>query len=160
MGCSFSRSTVMNLTSRQISLRSLLALALLLPGYTVSAPLAPQSFSNFETNDSPRIIVNNAYSVTITPWDYNRVSINNEVSGPTIPVDEIKLKHNKNRFEIFCFPSKPDRNIYLILKVPKKAFIELRNKENKFEVKEPSGPLHIVATKDLIEASVPETSFL
>src|SRR5690349_7800149 len=144
MGCSFSRSTVMNLTSRQISLRSLLALALLLPGYTVSAPLAPQSFSNFETNDSPRIIVNNAYSVTITPWDYNRVTINNEVSGPTIPVDEIKLKRDKNRFEITCIPSKPDRNIYLMLKVPKKAFIELRNKDNKLDVKDPTGTVEIV----------------
>jgi VWFA-related protein len=157
MGCSYTRSTVMNLTSRQISLSSLIALTLVFPAY-LSAPLPPQSLNKFETNDSPRIIINNAFSVTITPWDYNRVTIDNEVSGPTIPVDEIKLKRDKNRFEITCIPSKPDRNIYLMLKVPKKAFIELRNKDNKLEVKDPTGIVKVVVNKNLIEANVPETS--
>lgn len=160
MGCSYYGSTVMNLTFRQISIRSLLAFSLFFPTHLVGFPLRPQSFNNLETGESPRIIIYNAYSVTITPWPVNRVSINNEVSGPTIQVDEIKLKRDKNRFEISCFPSKPDRNIFLTLKVPQKAVIEVRSKENKIEIKEPSGAVRIVATKDLIEASVPETSYL
>jgi hypothetical protein len=92
----------------------------LLNSFTVIAQ-APQAEHHFPTQANPRIAISNASTIAIVPWAKNEVSITAEVSGATLQVDEVKIKQEKNRLEINCIPTKPDRSIYLTLSVPPKA---------------------------------------
>lgn len=123
-------------------------------------PNPPQAEHRFPTQDNPRISISNASRVSITSWDKKEVSIATEVSGPSIPIDEVRIKPEKNKLEITCNPSKPDRNISLTLRVPAKAVLEIKSQGNKVEVKEPAGQITIIASQESIQLTVPESSIL
>ena len=133
---------------------------------TISLPCAtaftqtPQREHKFPTQANPRILVSNASTILISPWEKNEVSIAAEVSGASIQVDEVKIKPEKNRLEINCVPSKPDRSIHLTLRVPGKSTVEVKNNGNTVEVKEPASQTNINASANLIHLNVPESSSL
>jgi VWFA-related protein len=121
---------------------------------------APQAEHHFPTQPNPRITISNAATISIAPWGKNEVSIVAEVSGASIQVDEIRITPEKSKLEITCNPSKPDRSIYLTLRVPPKAILDIRSNGNRVEIKEPVGPVTILASKELIQLGVPESSSL
>jgi VWFA-related protein len=133
---------------------------------TVSLPCAtaftqaPQPEHKFPTQANPRIVVSDASTISISPWEKNEVSIVAEVSGATVQVDEVKVKAEKNRLEINCVPLKPDRSIHLTLRVPAKSTVEVKNNGNRVEVKEPASQTNINASANLIQLNVPESSSL
>ena len=120
----------------------------------------PQAEHHFPTQGNPRITISNAYSISIVSWGKNEVSIAAEVSGASIQVDEIRITPEKNKLAIMCNPSKPDRQIYLTLRVPAKAFLEIKSHGNRVEIKEPAGQITILASRELIQLGVPESSSL
>ena len=121
---------------------------------------APQAEHHFPTQPNPRITVSNAYSISIVSWEKNEVSIAVEISGASIQVDEVRIRPEKNKLEITCSPTKPDRSIYLTLRVPAKAILEIRSQGNKVDIKQPVGQVTIIASKESIQLSVPESASL
>ena len=130
----------------------------LLGGFTAFAQSPPEK--KFPTQDNPRIVISNASTISIAPWNQNEVSIAAEVSGESLQVDEVKVKAEKNKLQITCVPLKPERNIHLTLRVPAKSALEVKTGDNSIEIKEPSGQITITATPNLIQLNVPESSIL
>ncbi len=120
----------------------------------------PKAEHHFPTQPNPRITISNAATISIAPWGKNEVSIVAEVSGASIQVDEIRIIPEKSKLDIACNPSKPDRSIYLTLRVPPRAILDIRSNGNRVEIKEPVGPVTILASKELIQLGVPESSSL
>jgi VWFA-related protein len=139
--------------------RILSTIIILLDGLT-GFTQTPQAEHHFPTQPNPRITISNAATISIAPWGKNEVSIVAEVSGASIQVDEVKIIPEKSKLEIMCNPSKPDRGIYLTLQVPPKAILELKSHGDKVEIKELVGPVTILASKELIQLGVPESSLL
>src|SRR5882724_4343525 len=156
------RSTVMNFRLRPYRLTGccILSITIILLDGLTGFTQAPQAEHHFPTQDNPRITISNASTISITSWSKNEVSIAVEVSGASIQANEVRITPEKNRLEITCEPSKPDRNIYLTLLVPSKAVLEIRSQGNKVEVQEPIGQVTISASKELIQLGVPESSSL
>src|SRR5215813_9429903 len=67
--------------------------------------------NSFPTQNNPRITIYDADALTIFAWERNEVAVAAEVSGATISVNEVRIKPEKNKIEISCEPSKPDRKI-------------------------------------------------
>jgi von Willebrand factor type A domain len=72
----------------------------------------------------------------------------------------VRIKPEKHKIEISCEPSTPDRKISLTLRAPAKAFIDLKTKGHRIEIKEPAGQIEISAAKDSIQLAVPESASL
>jgi VWFA-related protein len=164
MGCSYAgnRSTDMTRASKayHVSGCCIFSITTILLSCLTGFPKPQQAEHRFPTQDNPRISISNASRVSITSWDKKEVSIATEVSGPSIPIDEVKIKPEKNKLEITCNPSKPDRNIFLTLRVPAKAVLDIRSQGNKVEVQKPAGQITIIASQESIQLSVPESSVL
>ena len=118
---------------------------------------APQPEHKFPTQANPRITISNASAISIDPWAKNEVSITAEVSGATLHVDEVRIKPERNKLEITCNPATPDRHIYLTLRVPAKAVLDIKSNGDKIEIKEPVAPVTILASKELIQLGVPQS---
>ena len=116
--------------------------------------------NRFPTQNNPRITVYDAYALTIFAWERNEVAVAAEVSGATISASEVRIKAEKNKIEISCEPSKPDRKILLTVRAPAKAFVELKTLGHRVEIKEPVGRIEIVAAKDSIQLGVPDSASL
>ena len=116
--------------------------------------------NRFPTQNNPRITVYDADALTIFAWERNEVAVAAQVSGTSISVNEVRIKPEKNKIEISCEPSKPDRKISLIVRAPAKAFVELKTHGHRVEVKEPAGRIEIIAAKDSIQLGVPDSSSL
>jgi VWFA-related protein len=114
----------------------------------------------FPTQGNPRIIISNADAVTIVAWEQNVVSVAANVSGQSLPVDEVKIKPEKNKIEISCEPSKPERKISLTLRTPSKAIVDLKTQGHRIEVKEPVGRIEVIASRESIQIAVPESASL
>jgi len=121
---------------------------------------APQAEHHFPTQPNPRITISNAATISIAPWGKNEVSIVAEVSGASIQVDEVRITPEKSKLDIACNPSKPDRSVYLTLRVPAKATVDIKSNGNRVEIKEPVAPVTILAAKELIQLGVPESCSL
>lgn len=152
----------MNFRSRSYRLTGccILAITIILLDGLAGFTQAPQTEHSFPTQDNPRITISNASTISIAPWEKNEVSIAAKVSGASIQVDEVRIKPEKNKVEISCHPSKPDRNISLTLRVPSKAVLEIKSQGNKVEIKQPAGQITIIASQESIQLSVPESSVL
>jgi len=145
----------------KFNLSSLISISIVLlecvSGLTqVTSPLV----HSFPTQNNPRITVYDADSLTIFAWERNEVAVTAEVSGASISDNEVKIKPEKNKIEISCEPSRADRRISLIVRVPAKAFIELKTQGHRIEVKEPAGRIEIIANKNTIQLGVPESASL
>ena len=116
--------------------------------------------NRFPTQNNPRITVYDADAITIFGWERNEVAVAAQVSGTSISVNEVRIKPEKNKIEISCEPSKPDRKISLIVRAPAKAFVELKTQGHRVEVKEPAGRIEIIAAKDSIQLGVPDSASL
>jgi len=121
---------------------------------------SPQAEYRFPTQENPRIVISSASTVSIVAWASNEVSIIAQVSGASIQVDEVRIKPGKNKLDITCEPLNPDRKIYLALRVPAKAVLEIRDQENKVEIKEPAWQITVIASRDSIQLNVPDSSSL
>jgi Ca-activated chloride channel family protein len=121
---------------------------------------APQTEQRFPTQDNPRVVISNASTISITSWDKNEVSIRGSVLGAQVQAGEITIKPDKNKLEISCHPSKPDRDIALNLQVPVKAVLEMNTGGNTIQVKEPQGQITIRASRGLLQLLLPEYSSL
>src|SRR2546423_1511534 len=127
-----------------------------LPGLTQ----APRLEQSFPTNDNPKVFISNASTISISSWQKNAVSIAMEAAGSVVNAQEVVIKPENNKLDISCHPAKPDRHITLTLRVPAKAFLEIKNNGNKVEVKEPAGQITILAGKEYIHLNLPESSSL
>ena len=127
-----------------------------LSGFT-QAPQLPRSFP---TQDNPTVVISNASTILITPWDKKEVSIVKEASGSVVKAEEVVIKAESNKLDISCHPAKPDRHISLTLRVPAKTFLEIRSYGSKAEVREPTEQLTILAGKEYFYLVVPESSRL
>lgn len=121
---------------------------------------APQAERHFATQTNPRITISNASTISIAPWEKNEVSLVAKVSGATLQVDEIRIKPDKNKLEVTCNPAKPERSIYLTLRVPPKAILDIRTNGGRVEIKELVAPVTILASKELIQLGVPQSCSL
>jgi VWFA-related protein len=152
----------MNFRSRSYRLAGCCVLSItivLLDGLT-GFTQAPQAEHHFPTQPNPRITITSASTISIAPWGNNEVSITAEVSGATLQVDEVRITAEKSKLDITCEPSKPDRSIYLTLRVPAKATVDIKSNGNRVEIKEPVAPVTILASKELIQLGVPESCSL
>src|SRR5262245_46580504 len=138
----------------------MLAVFISVPFEIAAFTQTPQPEQRVATQENPRIVVTNAPSISILPWEKNEVSISAEVSGVSILSDEVKVKSEKNKLEITCVPLKQDRIIYLKLRVPRKSVLAMRNGGNSVEVKEPSTETPVNITANLVQLNVPESSSL
>ena len=114
----------------------------------------------FNTQNNPRITIYDADAITISAWERDEVTVAAEVSGASLSVNEVRIKPEKNKIEISCEPSRPDRKISLTLRVPAKAFVDLKTKGHRIEIKEPGGRIEISAAKESIQLGVPESASL
>src|SRR6185503_10019711 len=73
---------------------------------------------------------------------------------------EVKIKPDKKKLEISCQPAKPDRQIFLTLRVPAKAVLQIKSHGNEIQIKEPVGQTTIITSRELIQLNVPETASL
>ncbi|HXI94462.1 MAG TPA: VWA domain-containing protein [Blastocatellia bacterium] len=147
-------------TSRQASACLILSIAIgLLPGASAFTQ-SPQAEYRFQTQENPRIVISSASTVSIIAWASNEVSMTAQVSGASIKVDEVRIKTEKNKLDITCEPLNPDRKIFLTLRVPAKAVVEIRDQENKVEIREPAWQITVIASRDLIQLNVPESASL
>lgn len=147
-------------TSCRVARCGILSVTIILLDGVAGFTQAPQAEHTFPTQYNPRITISNASTISITSWDRGQVSVAPEVSGASIQVDEVRIKPERNKLEIICEPSNPGRNIYLTLRVPAKTVLEINSHGNRVEVKEPIGQITIIASKDSIQLSVPESSSL
>lgn len=138
----------------------LLAITIILLDGLTGFPQVPPADHRFPTQDDPRVTISNASTISITSWSRNEVSIAAEVSGALIQANEVRIKAEKNKLEISCQPSMPDRNISLTLRAPAKAILEIRSQGNKVDIKQPVGQITIIASKESIQLSVPESASL
>lgn len=121
---------------------------------------APQLPLSFPTQDNPTVVISNASTILITPWDKKEVSIVKQIAGSVVKAEEVVIKSESNKLDISCRPAKPDRRISLSLRVPAKTFLEIKSYGNKTEVKEPSEQLTILGGKEYVYLNVPERSNL
>ena len=121
---------------------------------------APRLEQSFPTHDNPKIVISNASTISITSWQKNAVSIAMEAAGSVLSAQEVVINPENNKLDISCHPAKPDRHITLTLRVPAKAFLEIKNNGNKVEVKEPAGQITILAGKEYVHLNLPESSSL
>ena len=154
------RSTVMGLAAFLRFTLSFVISISILSNCVSGVTQAPRPEHQFPTENNPRITIANADSVTIIAWERNSVSITAEVSGQSISTNEVRIKPEKNKIDISCEPSKPDRKILLTVRAPVKAFVDLKTQGHRVEVKEPDGRIQIVATRESIQIAVPERASL
>jgi VWFA-related protein len=121
---------------------------------------APRAEQRFPTQDNPTVVISNASTILITPWDKKEVSIVKEAAGSVVKAEEVIIKSEGNKLDISCHPAKTDRHISLTLRVPAKASLEIKSYGNKAEVKEPTEQLTILAGKEYFYLVVPESSSL
>ncbi|HEU4388538.1 MAG TPA: VWA domain-containing protein [Blastocatellia bacterium] len=119
-----------------------------------------QTERTFPTQDNPRIIVSNVPAIVITSWARNEVSIAQNVAGTAVQVDDVTIKAESNKLDVAVHPSKPDRDVTLLLQVPPKAVVELKSFGTTVVVREPAGKISINASKNLLQLNVPETTAL
>src|SRR5262245_20720117 len=75
----------------------------------------------FPSQENPKIAISNASIVKITGWSKHEVFVRAEVLADTIQSEEVAIKDDKNKLDIDCRPSKPDRKIFLMINAPPKA---------------------------------------
>ena len=126
------------------------------PSFSQVAP--PQH--SFPTQSNPQINISNASTISITSWDKNEVTVTAEVSGTSLQTDEVKIMPDKKKLGISCHPAKPDRKIFLTLRVPAKSVLQIKSDGNEIQIKEPVGQTTIITSRDLIQLNVPETASL
>ncbi|MCI0485695.1 MAG: VWA domain-containing protein [Blastocatellia bacterium] len=110
--------------------------------------------------DKPQIIISNATTISIAPWDRNEVSLVAESSGAEVLDKEVKIKQNKNKLEVSFHPSKPDKGILLTLKVPPRSVLDINIDNTKIHIKHPVEPVKVSANQSLIHLDVPESTEL
>ena len=119
-----------------------------------------QPAHRFPTQDNPRILISNASTISITSWDQNEVSVVAQVSGATLQTSEVKIKPDKSKIEITCHPANRDRRVFLTLRVPAKAVLQIKSHGNEIHIKEPIGQIEITTFRDVIHLVVPESADL
>lgn len=150
------------LRSRDRAVCYILAITIILlacspPGFSQ----VPQIERSIPTQENPRIVISNADVVTIDSWNKHEVSITTEAPTTPIKAEEVTIKTDKNRLEISCHPTKPDRKILLTLRVPLKSVLEIKAHGNTVQVKEPAGHITIGnVSKELVELNVPVSTAL
>src|SRR6266404_2251445 len=114
---------------------------------------------SFPTLNSPRVVISNASLVSIVSWDKSEVSIKAEVLAAAIQAKEVSVKSANNRLEVSCVPAKPDRKVFLTVRVPAKALLWIEIDRNTVQVTEPADQIIVSnASSELLQLSVPESS--
>ena len=137
-----------------------LFIATIFVGCLLGFTQTPQIGRSFPTEDNPRVVIWNAFAISITSWEKREVSIAASIMGAAAQAEEVSIKSENNNLVISCHPSKRDRNISLVLRVPAKAVVEIKNDANTVQVKEPEGQIIIFASKTFIQLVVRESSTL
>jgi VWFA-related protein len=115
----------------------------------------------FPATGSPRVVVSNASLVSINSWDKNEVSIKAEVLAAPAQSGEVNIKSANNRLEISCSPAKPDRKIFLTLRVPDKSLLWVESNGNSIQITQPADQIIVNnGSRELLQLSVPESSAL
>lgn len=121
------------------------------------SPQSSQIERIFPTTNFPRVLISNASQITIESWDKNVVSIKGEVLGSAVQSDEVSIKGEDNKINVSCRSAKPERKIFLTVRVPSKSILEISTDGNKVEVREPTDQMVIsYASKELIQLNAPE----
>jgi len=116
---------------------------------------------NFPTPNNSRVVISNAALVSVNTWDKNEVSIRAEVLAASLQAGEVSVKSAINRLEISCSPARPDRKVFLTVRVPAKALLWIESYGNSVQVSQPSEQIIINnGSKELLQLSVPESSAL
>jgi len=127
-----------------------------LPGFITSA----QTDKSYPTQDNPRVVISNAFAVSITPWEKREVSIATSDSGVEPRADEVTVRANGNSIEVSCHPSSRDRRISLSLRVPIRAFVEIKNENNAVQVSQLEGQVLVFAATGFIQLVARESATL
>jgi len=127
-----------------------------LPGFITSA----QTDKSYPTQDNPRVVISNAFAVSITPWEKREVSIATSDSGVEPRADEVSVRANGNSIEIFCHPSSRDRRISLSLRLPARAQVEVKNENNVVQVSQLEGQVVVFAATGFIQLVARESATL
>jgi VWFA-related protein len=141
---------------RRLASCCLLAITIVLLKGPSAFTQGPQPEQTFPTQDNPRVVISNASTISINSWDKKEVSIGASVLGGAVQPEELKIKAEKNKLEISCHPSKPDRNMSVTLHVPVKALLEITAYGNTIEVKQPEEQITIKLSRELVQLTLPE----
>jgi hypothetical protein len=115
----------------------------------------------FPTSNNPRIVISNASLVSIIAWDKSEVLVKADVLATQIQSDEVRIKSSNRRLQVECSPAKPDRKVFLIVRVPAKAFLSIETNGNSIQVTEPADQIIIsFASREMLQLTVPESSAL
>jgi hypothetical protein len=93
---------------------------------------------NFPNQHNPLIAIWNASYVTINSWEKDEVSIRAEVLSATIQPDDVKIKQDNHRLQVFCSPPKQSTRVFLTLNVPAKSVLEISAGDNAVRITDPS----------------------
>ena len=146
---------------RQIVLCLILVWFALLDTLSAGTPRAQYADWNIQTPNDARVVISNASLVSIISWEKDEVSIRAEVLSALVQKDEVSVKPANNKIEVSCSPAKPDRKVFLKLRVPSKAHISVEINGNSVQITQPAGQIIIsYASRELIQLSVPESSAL
>lgn len=139
---------------------SILFVTMAMLGCLSGSSAAQQIQRTFTTNDSPLVVISNAAVVTIESANQKEVSVVAEVLAAAIQPEEIGIKSENNRLDITCHPRR-DRKVFLKVRVPANAVIEIKTDGHLVEVTEPAGQIVIsYASKELMQLSIPESTAL
>jgi VWFA-related protein len=106
------------------------------------------------------VVIWNPAVVTVEPSNQKEVSVIAEVLSASIQADEISIKSENNTLDINCHP-KRDRKIFLKVRVPLNAVLEIKSHGNVVQVTEPADQVVVsYASKELIQLSIPESTAL
>ena len=121
---------------------------------TAAAQTAPLE-RTFPLASQTRLVIGNARNISVRAWDKSEVAIIAESSEGRVEDAEVRVLAKPGSLEITCVPAPAAKVISLRLQVPEKSFLEWRAFGYKVEVKEMSGEMAILASRDAFHLRAP-----